>query len=60
MRSYFDKTPRNVYASSINALAGPQDDAGFEGFSREGLEQLGAPLRSFEAEFLERHGREES
>ncbi|WP_395624273.1 hypothetical protein [Sphingomonas daechungensis] len=59
VRSYFDMTPREVYATFLNALAGLEDDAGIEGFSREGLDQLRAALKTFEAEFRERHGGEE-
>jgi hypothetical protein len=58
-RSHFDMTPKEVYATFLSALAGLEDDAGVEGFSREGLQQLRAALKTFEAEFFERHGREE-
>ena len=55
VRSYFDMTPEEVYATFLNALAGLQDDAEIEGFSRQGVDQLHAALKIYRAEFRERH-----
>lgn len=59
-RSYFDMSPEDVYATFLNALAGLDDDASIEGYSREGLDHLSAALRCFRAEFKTRHGNGES
>lgn len=54
--SYFDHTPEENYATFLNALAGIEDDAGIEGYSREGIRLLREALREFRAEFRVRHG----
>ena len=56
VRSYFDMTPEEVYATFLNALSALEDDAGVEGFSLEGLDHLRAALNVFRAEFNARHG----
>ncbi len=54
-RSYFEMTPEEVYATFLNALAGLEDDASVEGFSREGLEHLRSALKAFRKDYFERH-----
>ena len=57
-RTYFDMTAEEVYGTFLSALAGLEDDAGIEGFSREGVEHLRAALQAFQAEYKQRHGSE--
>ena len=45
-RTYFDMTAEEVYGTFLSALAGLEDDAGIEGFSREGVEHLRAALQA--------------
>ena len=60
VRSYFDMAPEEVYAKFLNGLAGLEDDASTEGFSREGLGHLHATLMALRAEFKLRHGSDAS
>ena len=53
--SYFDRTPEQNYASFLNALAGIEDDAGIEGYSREGIRLLQEALEEFRSEYRSRH-----
>lgn len=55
-RSYHDMTAEELYAGFLNALAGLEDDASIEGYSREGLDQLRAALTTFQEEFSGRYG----
>lgn len=53
--SYFDRTEEENYACFLNAVAGLEDDAGIEGYSKKGREHLRAALAAFQSEFAERH-----
>jgi hypothetical protein len=52
--SYFDRTDEENYVLFLNTLAGIEDDAGIEKYSREGISHLRAALAVFRAEFAER------
>jgi len=53
--SYFDRTPKENYASFLNALAGIEDDAEIEGYSQEGIRFLREALEEFRSEYGSRH-----
>ena len=55
-RSWHDMEPEEQYALFLNALAGIADDAGINGYSREGTDYLARALQTFRAEYYERHG----
>jgi hypothetical protein len=52
---YFDRTEEENYALFLNALAGIEDDAGIENYSREGISHLRAALAVFRAEYGSKH-----
>ena len=54
-KSYFDRTDEENYVIFLNALAGIEDDAGIENYSRDGISHLRAALAVFRAEFAARH-----
>jgi len=53
--SYYDRTEEENYALFINALAGMEDGAGIENYSREGIRLLGEALKAFQADFRSRY-----
>lgn len=55
VRFYYDMTPEEVYAGFLNTLAGLEDDAAIEGYSRAGVDQLRNALVTFQAEYRTRH-----
>ncbi|MET3828264.1 hypothetical protein ABIC16_004019 [Sphingomonas sp. PvP055] len=55
-KSYFDSTPQENYALFLNALAGLEDDAGAESYSREGIHFLRRALHEFCSDYRVRHG----